>query len=134
MGDRRTPKEERQVPSNPPKKSTQGWYTVSVDTLRGAAILIAFAALALGGYHLYRQWGQKALEQEAAALLSEIENLLARADTEKPAGSFVEELESARRGHTAAAEAFAAGEIATAVSEGRRSRALLLNASARATG
>ena len=114
------------MPSNPPKKSTQGWYTVSVDTLRGAVVVAAFIGLALAGYGLYRQWGQKALEQEATALLAEIEVLLARADTEKPAGSFVEELESARRGRTAAAEAFAAGELATAVSEGRRSRALLL--------
>lgn len=126
MGDFRVAKEERSLPSNPPKKSTQGWYTVSVDTIRGAVIVAAFIGLAIGGYSLYRQWGQKALEQEAAALLAEIEVLLSRADTEKPAGSFVEELESARRGRTAAAEAYAAGEVSTAVSEGRRSRALLL--------
>ena len=30
------------MPSNPPKKSTQGWYTVSVDTLRGAVVVAAF--------------------------------------------------------------------------------------------
>jgi hypothetical protein len=114
------------LPVRTPKKSTQGWYTVSVDTLRGAVIVAAFAGLAIAGYGLYRQWGEKALEQEAAALLSEVEVLLTRANTEKPAGAFVEELESARRGHTAAAEAFSAGEVATAVSEGRRSRALLL--------
>ena len=125
-GDRRTAIGERQVPSNPMNKRTRGWYTVSVDTVRGAVIIAAFAALALGGYGLYRQWGQKALEQEAAAILTEIEILLARADTEKPAGSFVEELESARRGQAASAEAYAAADFATAVGEGRRSRALLL--------
>jgi hypothetical protein len=119
-------KEERQVPSNPPKNRTQGWYTVSVDTLRGVLIFAVLGGLAIAGYLFYRQHEQKALAQEAAAILSEIEILLARADTEKPAGAFVEELESARRGHAAAAEAFEAGEIATAVGEGRRSRALLL--------
>lgn len=114
------------MPPNPSKKSTQGWYTVSVDTLRGAALLLLLAVLAVAGYHFYGQWGQKALEQEAAAILSEIEILLQRAEVEKPPGSFVEELESARRGHTAATEAFTAAEFSTAVSEGRRSRALLL--------
>ena len=59
-------------------------------------------------------------------MLSELEVLLARADTEKPAGSFVEELEAARRGRTAAVEAFAVEDFAAAVGEARRSRALLL--------
>ena len=114
------------MPSNPLNRSTRGWYTVSVDTVRGAVIIASFAALALAGYSLYRQWGQKALEQEAAAILLDVEGLLARAATEKPAGSFVEELESARRGRATAVEAFAGGEFAIAVGEARRSRALLL--------
>lgn len=114
------------MPSNPPKNRTQGWYTVSVDTLRGVVIVVVLAGLALAGFKLYRQWESKALAQEAEAILGEIEVLLSRADTEKPPGAFVEELESARRGHAAAAEAFAAGELQTAVGEGRRSRALLL--------
>ncbi|MEO7795372.1 MAG: hypothetical protein ABIV06_11425 [Thermoanaerobaculia bacterium] len=108
------------------QKRTEGWYTVSVETVRGAVIVATFIALAIAGYSLYRQWGQKALEHEAESLLTELEVLLTRANTEKPAGSFVEELESARRGRVAAAEAFAAEEFVTAVSEGRRSRALLL--------
>jgi hypothetical protein len=119
-------KEERRVPFNPPKRSTRGWYTVSVDTLRSAAIVAVFAALAFAGYSLYRQWGEKALEQEAAAILIEVDGLLARAATEQPAGTFVEELESARRGRDAAAAAFEGGDFATTVGEGRRSRALLL--------
>lgn len=122
----RTAEEERQLPSNPLNKRTRGWYTISVDTLRGAVIIGSCVALALAGYSLYRQWEHKALEQEAVLILDEIEGLLARAATEKPAGAFVEELESARRGRTAAAAAFSAGEFATAVTEGRRSRALLL--------
>lgn len=113
------------MPSKP-NNSTRGWYTISVDTIRGAVLFVAFVALAVAGWGLYRQWGEKALEQEASALLSEIESLIGRADNERPAGSFVEELESARRGKAAAAEAFQASEFATAVSEGRRSRALLL--------
>lgn len=114
------------MPSNPLNKRTQGWYTVSVDTLRGVAIVAVFAALALAGYSLYRQWEKKALEREAVLLLDELEGLLARAETEKPAGAFVEELDSARRGREAAATAFTAADFSTAVSEARRSRALLL--------
>ena len=114
------------MPSNPGNRSTRGWYTVSVDTVRGVLIVASFAALALAGYSLYRQWGEKALQQEAAAILNEVESLLARADTEQPAGSFVEELASARRGRATAVAAFEAGEFSTALGEGRRSRALLL--------
>ncbi len=114
------------MPSNPLNKRTRGWYTVSVDTLRGAVIIASFAALALAGYSLYRQWEEKALEQEAVLILDELEGLLARADVEKPAGSFVEELDSARKGRTAAAGAFAVRDFSTAVTEARRSRALLL--------
>ncbi|MBP9145370.1 MAG: hypothetical protein KBF21_00300 [Thermoanaerobaculia bacterium] len=114
------------MPSNRANRSTRGWYTVSVDTVRGAVIVASFAALALVGYSLYRQWAEKALQEEAAAVLNEVEGLLARADIEQPAGSFVEELESARRGRATAAAAFEAGEFATALGEGRRSRALLL--------
>ena len=63
--------------SDPANRSTRGWYTVSVDTVRGAVIVASFAALALAGYGLYRQWGEKALQQEAAAVLREVERLLA---------------------------------------------------------
>lgn len=114
------------MPSSRVKEPTKEWYTVSVDTLRAAAIVAAIAALALGGYSLYRQWGQKALEQEAILILDEVDGLLARAATEKPAGTLVEELDSARHGRAAAAEAFSAEKFSTAVTEGRRSRALLL--------
>ncbi|MEO8275122.1 MAG: hypothetical protein ABI639_02825 [Thermoanaerobaculia bacterium] len=114
------------MPSNPLNKRTRGWYTVSVDTLRGAVIIASFAALALAGYALYRQWEHKSLEREAVSILEEIEGLLVRADTEKPAGSFVEEIESARRGRITAAAAYAAGDFPAAVGAARRSRALLL--------
>ena len=114
------------MPSNPLNRKTRGWYTVSVDTVRGAVIIVSFAILAVAGFGLYRQWDQKALQQEAASILSEIEVLLDRAETEKPSGSFVEELESARRGRAAAMEAFAAEDFSASASEGRRSRALLL--------
>ena len=99
------------MPSNPLNKSTRGWYTVSVDTLRGAAIIAAFAALALGGYGLYRQWGRRALEQEARGGPRPRSRSCWRAPTPRsPRVSFVEELESARRRAGPPAPSFAAGD------------------------
>mgnify|MGYP003513293635 CR=1 FL=1 len=63
------------MPSNPLNKRTRGWYTVAVDTVRGAVIIASFAALALAGYSLYRQWGQKALEQEVGTSKTDIRDI-----------------------------------------------------------
>ncbi len=113
------------MPTNPFNKRTRGWYTVSVDTVRSAAILAAFAIFALAGFAIFRQWEERALEREATLLLDEVEGLLVRAGAEPPAGAFVEELESARRGQAAARAAYGARAFREAVSEGKRSRALL---------
>ena len=114
------------MPSNPFDRRTRGWYTVSVDTLRGAVILAIVAAFGFAGWGLYRQWEAKSLEREAAFLLDELEGLLSRADAERPEGTFLEELEAARRGNAAATTAYAAHDFTGAVQEARRSRALLL--------
>lgn len=114
------------MPTNPFDKRTRGWYTVSVDTLRGVAILAAFAVLAIAGFALYGQWQERALEREATVLLDEVEGLLVRAAAEQPAGGFVEELEAARRGQETARAAFAVQAFRDAVAEGKRARALLL--------
>lgn len=82
--------------SNPFDRRTRGWYTISVDTVRGAVILAIVAAFGFAGWGLYRQWEARSEERDAGLLLDEIEGLLARAEAERPPESFVEEIEAAR--------------------------------------
>lgn len=114
------------MPSNPFDRRTRGWYTISVDTIRGAVILAIVAAFGFAGWGLYQQWESRALEREAALLLDELEGLLSRADTEKQDGSFVEEIEAARRGRSEASSLFASHDFQGAVNIARRSRSMLL--------
>ncbi|MEZ5312902.1 MAG: hypothetical protein R2862_04205 [Thermoanaerobaculia bacterium] len=114
------------MPSNPFDRRTRGWYTVSVDTLRGAVILAIVASFGFAGWGLYRQWEAKSLEREAAFLLDEIQGLFSRAESERPEGSFLDELEAARQSRVRAETAYAAHDFPGAVHDARRSRALLL--------
>jgi len=109
-----------------PYQKTRGWYTVSVDTLRVLGALAVLAVAAGVGWWLYRNWQAEQLEVEAAQLIDEVDDLITRVGRERPPGRFEDELAEARGGRQEASESLAAGEFATAVSAGRRSRALLL--------
>lgn len=112
--------------SNPFDKRTRGWYTVSVDTLRGLAVLLVVALLAGVGYFAYQRWSVRELEAEAGRLLGEVAELLERAGRERPSGAFGEEYEAARRDHLEASADARSGDFRAAVDKGRRARALLL--------
>lgn len=105
---------------------TRGWYTVSVDTLRALGGLAIVLALGVAGWFGYRVWENRELEREAVALIEEVSGLLARAERERPAGTFEEEYQDAQSSHAAAATAFEREDFRTAVAEGQRARALLL--------
>ncbi len=72
--------------SNPFDKRTRGWYTVSVDTLRGLAVLVAILLIGGVGLVAYQRWSARELEIEAGRLLEEVALLLARAEQERPSG------------------------------------------------
>lgn len=114
------------MPSNPFDKRTRGWYTVSVDTLRGGALLVLLAIAGGLGYLGYQRWMAGELEREAGALLTEVSELLTRAEATRPSGAFGEEFDAARRAYDDAVADVAAERFADAVAKGRRSRALLL--------
>lgn len=104
----------------------RGWYTISVDTLRGLGWLVLVVVLAGGSWLGWRAWSEHTLRNEAAFLIDEVGALLERATRERPSGAFAEEFESARGGYEAARRAAEQNDFRTAVAEGRRSRALLL--------
>lgn len=112
--------------SNPFDRRTRGWYTISVDTVRGAVILAIVAAFGFAGWGLYRQWEARSEERDAGLLLDEIEGLLARAEAERPPESFVEEIEAARVSRNEAVSAHAVADYTGAVRAARHSRSMLL--------
>ncbi len=114
------------MPSNPFDRRTRGWYTVSVDTLRGAVILAIVASFGFAGWGLYQRWEARSEEREAGILLDEIEGLLSRAEAGRPADTFGEEVEAARTARAEAAAAYGASDFAGAVVAARRSRSMLL--------
>jgi hypothetical protein len=114
------------VQVNPFDKRTRGWYTVSVDTLRGLLVLILVAGIAGVGYIAYERWTARELEKESALLLTEVQGLLERALLENPSGAFGEEYSAARRDHAEAAAEAQARDFRSSVAKGRRARALLL--------
>jgi len=112
--------------SNPFDRRTRGWYTISVDTVRGAVILVIIAAFGFAGWGLYRQWEERAEQREAGLLLDEIDGLLARAESARSPESFVEEIAAARNSRAEAAAAHAVSDFAGAVRAGRHGRSMLL--------
>jgi hypothetical protein len=119
------------------EKKTRGWYTISIDTLRGIGVVILFGALAAGAWLVYRHWHAGQLEGEAARLLEETGALLVRVRESPPPGGFGSELGEGEQSLASATRSYGDRDFRAAVDHGRRARALLLAlldaASARAT-
>jgi hypothetical protein len=109
------------LPSSLPKKN-RGWYTVSIDTLRGAGILLVLVAVAGGGWFLFRRWETSGYEREAASLIAEVAELVEQARTAAPG----HDLREAETSQTTAKEFFEQKEFRSSVQQGRRARALLI--------
>jgi hypothetical protein len=104
-----------------PNKKTRGWYTVSVDTLRGVGILLVLLAVAAGGWYLFRRWESRGLEREAAALIDEVAVQIERARTAAPTA----DLEEVRSSQQTARERYDEREFRASVQHGRRALVLL---------
>lgn len=114
------------MPSNRPDQRTRGWYTVSVETLRVLALLLALAVLGGIGWFVFDRWSRTQLAEQTAQLLEEVGALLERAGRESgPDATFSEEIESARRNYRDARAALEAGEVREAAAHARRSYDLL---------
>ncbi|MEO8502999.1 MAG: FecR domain-containing protein [Acidobacteriota bacterium] len=109
------------------KTKASDWYSISVDTLRGWAILLVLAGAAALGYFGFRQWNQYNAEHDAAAVIDEVLVLSQRLQTESGAEVYRTEYTSATEGLQQARTHFAGGEFRTALDLARRSRALLVS-------
>ena len=109
------------MPSSLPKKN-RGWYTVSIDTLRGVGILLVLIAVAGGGWYLFRRWESSGYEREAESLIAEVAELVERARTAAPG----DDLREAESSQASAKEFYEKGEFRSSVQQGRRARALLI--------
>lgn len=108
-------------------RPNQGWYSVSVDTLRGLALLLLILALLVAGYFGYTRWERRALERDAAQVLDETARLFQRLQNEKKLASFRSEYDAAQQSFQAARGEYAARDFGRALEDGKRSRNVLLS-------
>jgi len=102
-----------------------GWYSISLDTLRGWGVFLVVVALVAGGFFGYRYWESWAQQRRAAELIAEAGDLVERLDGQSQLVEFENEYVSGKTLLLEARTAYEAGDMATAVDTGRRSRAFL---------
>jgi FecR protein len=97
------------------------WYSVSVETLRGWALLLSMLAVLGLGYVGYRVWESRSLEREAARILAEDQDLIQRLQNEERARSFGNEYNAALESFQEAQSLYSAADHKGAIESGRRS-------------
>lgn len=104
----------------------RGWYTLSVDTLRGWAIFLSLFIIAGASYLGYRQWQADAQRREAAALIAEAEGLFERLRGASGVDRYRTEITAGGNHLEAARQAQDGGRFVTAGREGTLARNRLL--------
>lgn len=102
-----------------------GWYSISLDTLRGWGVFLVVIVLVAGGFFGYRYWESWAQQRRAAELIAEAADLVERLDGQPQLVEFEQEYSSGKTLLGEARQAYAAGDMVTAVDTGRRSRSFL---------
>ncbi|HEX7182363.1 MAG TPA: hypothetical protein VF756_11005 [Thermoanaerobaculia bacterium] len=115
------------LPAEKASRPKKEWYSISVETLRGAGLLFLIVAVLGLGYFGYRQWESRAMEREAGQVIEEVQELTHRLQNEARAGSYRNELAAAFQSFQSARTAFGRGNFRAALEDGRRSRNVLLS-------
>ena len=113
-------------PSFAPFRTRRGWYTLSVDALRGWLIFGTLVALAGAGYFGYRILEEYNLRGEAEGRIAEARQLASRVQQTRGASRFRSEYETGWRYLQSARRAFDADDYRVAAREGSLSRNVLL--------
>jgi hypothetical protein len=117
------------VPSQPVQKADsqeKDWYSVSVETLKGGALLLLAFTLVGFGFFLYRQYSGSTLSQRAAAVISQAEALRQRLSSEpRVATGFAAEYEDGVQSLEVARTRMEARDFPKAYDNGLHSRDVL---------
>jgi hypothetical protein len=95
------------------------WYSISVETLRGWALLLSILIVVGLGYLGYRIWESRSLEREAARVIAEDQELIQRLQNEEKARSFGNEYNAAWQSLQEAQSLYAAADYRGAIEKGR---------------
>lgn len=101
------------------------WYSISLDTLRGAGMFLGVLLLVVTAFFGYRHWESWAMERQAISLVQESQDLEAQLLARGELAVYGDELATGREFLRQALEAREAGDIRTTVEEARRSRDVL---------
>lgn len=110
-----------------PRRARRDWYSVSVDTVRGLAILLLIAALVGGGLLVWQELEKRKTEREAARLLNEGELLLKQAREQPGLVAFRNEIGEAAEALAAARKAYEQRDLEAARGSARHGCDLLRN-------
>lgn len=99
-----------------------GWYSVSVETLRGLGLFLAVLVLVTAAFFGYRYWESWALERQAAGLIAESDNLIETLRSYRELPRFSEQYGTGRKLLIDARASYAAGDLREAVDDAKRSR------------
>jgi hypothetical protein len=107
------------------RKRRIGWYSISLDTLRGWGMFLVLAALVGAAFFGYRYWESRALERRATELIAEGQELVQRLQGDSQVAQFAADFASGRDLVRQAEGAYASGDVRTAVEVGKQGRNML---------
>ncbi len=113
----------------PPEKGhrprKKQWYSVTVETLRGLAVLLLLMAAGTGAVFGYRAWQKQAYERDAARQIERAGELLERVRDEPRAAEYREEVATAAAALEQAGVEFGRRDFAAARTSARRAASVL---------
>jgi hypothetical protein len=103
------------------------WYRVEVETLRGLGVFVLLVVVAIAGFLGHRYWEEHSLRREAAQVIDEARVLFQQLSGERDLDTFRAEYEDAWAGIEVARTFLAEESYQEALTQGRRSRDVLLS-------
>ena len=108
-----------------PKKPRRDWYSISVDTLRGWAVLLCVAALLGAGYLAFMAWQRHSFESQSWRLIGEDQALILRLQNEEKLGDYRGDYDLGVQSFQQATAEYRRSEFSQALSSARRSHNVL---------
>jgi hypothetical protein len=107
------------------RKRRIGWYSISLDTLRGWGMFLLVAVLVAAAVFGYRYWEGWALDRRATELIAEGNELIQGLRDKPDIAQFAADFATGRDFVRQAESAYAGGDVRTAVEVGKQGRNIL---------